>query len=164
MKNKYRNLALLVIAGSAFTFPAYAAQDAMSKAEARQTVEDTSPRAQYNRSTKEAQAAYQEALAGCGKMRGAEKTACTKEAKTNLQNDLAYARKVMNGDISVGSSEPIRETVSSSSAGSDAGSINSSSPSVGSYPAPGSSDTNSGGRGSTSGSSDLTTGSGSSAK
>jgi hypothetical protein len=130
MKNKYQHLVLLLIAGSAFTFTAHAAQDSMSKAEARQTVEDTSPRAQYNRARKEAQAAYKEALADCQKMRGAEKTACMKEAKTNLQNDLADAKKAMSGDTSMGSSGS--STGSSGSSDSSSGTSSGSSSSGGS--------------------------------
>jgi hypothetical protein len=88
-------LSLLLIAGSAI-----ATEDKLTRAEARQTIEDTTPRAQYNTSQREAQAAYQEALNDCKKMRGAEKTACAKEARTNLQNDLAEAKKLLSDGAS----------------------------------------------------------------
>lgn len=99
MKRKCQGLALslLLIAGGAV-----AAEDKLSRAEARQTVEDTTPRAQYNTSKREAQAAYQEALNDCKKMRGTEKTACMKEARGNLQNDLAEAKKVLGSSTSTG--------------------------------------------------------------
>lgn len=73
--------------------PAHAARNSASTAEAKQTTEDTSPQAQYQRSKREAQAAYQEALTSCKKMRGTERNSCMKEAKSNLQGDLAEAKK-----------------------------------------------------------------------
>jgi len=91
------SLLLLLASSSGLACAAQGTGDAMRRAEERQMVEDTSPRAQYNRSLKEAHAAYAEALKECGKMRGSEKTSCTKEAKTNLNDDLAYAKSQYGG-------------------------------------------------------------------
>lgn len=90
-------LALLLIGGGAI-----AAGDKPTSSEARQTTEDTTPRAQYSTSKREAQAAYQEALNDCKKVRGTEKTACMKEARTNLQSDLAEAKKMLGSSTSSG--------------------------------------------------------------
>lgn len=87
--SRYLNVAALVAGGIAF-LPAYAAADP----EARQLTEDFSPQAQYRLATREAQAAYQDAVANCKTMKGADRTACMKEAHTNLQADLANAKKM----------------------------------------------------------------------
>ncbi|RJF99154.1 hypothetical protein [Noviherbaspirillum saxi] len=91
---KYAATMLFATAGIS-THAVHAAQDAMSRAEARQTVEDRTPQAQFQTSKREANAAYQEALAECKKMRGTDRNKCMSEAKTNLQNDLAEARKAL---------------------------------------------------------------------
>lgn len=87
---------LLFVVGFFSSGAAGAAQDAMSRAEAMQTIEDTTPQARHKTATREAHAAYQEALADCRKMRAAERTPCMKEAKTNLQSDLAEAKKILS--------------------------------------------------------------------
>jgi hypothetical protein len=99
MGKKYQGLAfsLLLIAGTAL-----AAEDKVTPSEARQVIEDTTPQQKYNTSKREAQAAYQEALNDCNRMRGSEKTACMKEAKENRQNDLAEAKKLLGQDVSSG--------------------------------------------------------------
>ncbi|SNS36577.1 hypothetical protein SAMN06265795_102394 [Noviherbaspirillum humi] len=82
-----------------------ASNTAMSRSEARQMVPDSTPQQRYNTSRKEAQAAYQEALAACRSMSAGERTSCMKEAKQNLQSDLAYAKDAMkNPDTASGSS------------------------------------------------------------
>lgn len=88
-------LFLLLACGSLSISSAQGTDSAMRRAEQRQMTEDMSPRAQYNRSVKEAHAAYAEAVKECGRMRSAEKTSCMKEAKTNMQSDLASARSQM---------------------------------------------------------------------
>ena len=134
MKSKYRSLVLsmLLIGGTGFVSATHAAGDQMSKAEARQMVEDKTPQAKYNTSRREAQAAYSEAVSQCKAMRGADKNTCMKEAKTNLQNDLADAKKMMSGDTSVGSSpeSSIRSSSGTSLGSGDAGTS-------GASPAPG---------------------------
>ncbi|MFC3108622.1 hypothetical protein ACFQAT_03675 [Undibacterium arcticum] len=60
---------------------------------ARWYVEDSTARAQVKTSQKEAAAAYQQALAECRKMRGAEAKSCVKEARDNYQSDMADAKK-----------------------------------------------------------------------
>jgi hypothetical protein len=84
---------LMVVAGSLPFMAAHAATDAMSRAESRQLIEDKTPQAQYQTSRKEANAAYQEALAECRKMQSGERSGCMKEARSNLQNDLAEAKR-----------------------------------------------------------------------
>jgi hypothetical protein len=96
MHNHFKRLAYIVMAMTSVSVSAYAAQDAMSRAEARQTVEDRTPQAQYQTSKREANAAYQDALAECKKMRSTERTGCMKEAKSNLQSDLAQAKKSLS--------------------------------------------------------------------
>ena len=87
---------LFVVIGCTLAVTANAARDANSKAEARQTVEETTPQAQYQRSRREANAAYRGAVAECRKMHGADRNACTKEARSNLQSDLAEAKKALS--------------------------------------------------------------------
>ncbi|HVK55480.1 MAG TPA: hypothetical protein VM532_10685 [Burkholderiales bacterium] len=57
--------------------------------------EDLTPKAQYETAKKEAGAAYREALNDCREKRGAEKTACVKEAKAVYTQDLAEAKKLL---------------------------------------------------------------------
>ena len=104
MKCSHRKFALplLLLAAAKASSPAFAAEDKMSKAEARQMVEDTTPRAQYNTSRKEANAAYREAVAECRSMSASERASCIKEARGNLQNDLADAKKPLGGQTSSG--------------------------------------------------------------
>lgn len=87
---------LMVVAGSLLVMSAHAATDAMSRAESRQLIEDKTAQAQYQTSRKEANAAYQEALAQCRKMQSGERSGCLKEARSNLQNDLAEAKRSLN--------------------------------------------------------------------
>jgi hypothetical protein len=77
-------------AGSFAISPAFGAADP----EARQMTEDFSPQAQYRLATREAQAAYQDAITNCKTMKGADRNNCMKEARTNLQADLANAKKM----------------------------------------------------------------------
>lgn len=87
---------LMMIAGSLSLVSANAATDALRQAEARQLVEDKTPQAQYQTSRKEANAAYQEALVECKKMQGSERSGCMKEARSNLQSDLAEAKRLLS--------------------------------------------------------------------
>lgn len=79
--------------GSTVLLPVYAATDTSSKIEEQQLTEDFSPQAQYRLATREAHAAYQDALANCRKQKGTERNNCVKEARANLQGDLAEAKK-----------------------------------------------------------------------
>jgi hypothetical protein len=99
MGKKCQGLAfsLLLIAGTALP-----AEDKVTASEARQVIEDTTPQQKYNTAKREVQAAYQEALNDCKKMRGSEKTVCTKEAKESRQNDLTEAKKLLGQDVSSG--------------------------------------------------------------
>jgi len=83
----------LFAAGAMLTVSVYAARSADSKVEAQQSTEDTSPQGQYKIAQKEANAAYQQALADCKKMSKSERSGCVKEAKSNYQADLAEAKK-----------------------------------------------------------------------
>jgi hypothetical protein len=94
MRTKKRFALMVSVAVVWFaTGPVAIAQNAESKAEQRQMVEDMSPRAQAQLARREAQAAYQDAVAECKKMRGNQRAACMKEARSNLQNDLAQGRQ-----------------------------------------------------------------------
>lgn len=53
---------------------------------------DATPQDRYETAKKEAAAAYQEALADCRSLRGAEKASCTKEAQAAYNKDLAAAK------------------------------------------------------------------------
>jgi hypothetical protein len=81
-----------------------ASDTATSAAEAQQLVENFTPEAQYRLSRREAYAAYNEALQRCRQSGGAERTACMRDAKSQLRDDLAYAKAQRQGDTSVGSS------------------------------------------------------------
>lgn len=65
---------------------------AMRRAEERQMMEETGPRAQYGRAVKEANAAYAEAVRECGRMASKQRASCMQEARGNLKDDLASAR------------------------------------------------------------------------
>jgi hypothetical protein len=84
-------LPVFMLAAGLSSLPAQAARKSSGT-----SADDNSAQMQYQRSKREAQAAYQEALADCRKMRASERSACTKEAKTNLQNDLAEAKKALS--------------------------------------------------------------------
>jgi hypothetical protein len=91
-----RSLYLLLILASGPTLAAQSASDADRTAPARWNIEDTSPAAQYHRSTREAHAAYREAVTTCNQMPAERKSSCLQEAKANLQNDLAFAKQSFN--------------------------------------------------------------------
>lgn len=93
---KNRAACLLLTSGTMLTMTANAARDADSETEARKTTSETTPQAQYQMLSKEANAAYREAVADCKKMRGADRTACTKEARANLRSDLIEAKKTLS--------------------------------------------------------------------
>lgn len=67
----------------------------VTAAEKQQFVQSFSPQAQYNLSKREAHAAYAEALKACKALDRAERSACTKDARATLQQDLAYAKRQM---------------------------------------------------------------------
>lgn len=68
----------------------------IDKDPARWYTEDSTAKAQSKTAQKEAGAAYQEALADCRKMRGADAKACMNEARDNYQNDVADAKKLLS--------------------------------------------------------------------
>jgi hypothetical protein len=72
----------------------------LSSAEKKQFVQSFSPQAQYNLSKREAHAAYAEALKACKELSKSERAACTKEARSTLQQDLAYAKSQLQQDSS----------------------------------------------------------------
>lgn len=76
----------------------------LSSAEKKQFVQSFTPQAQYNLSKREAHAAYAEALKACKAMAKSERTACTKEARSTLQQDLAYAKSQLQQESSGASS------------------------------------------------------------
>jgi vacuolar-type H+-ATPase subunit H len=91
MYNSRRYLcAAALTAGFFSTLSAYGAADP----EAKQMTEDFSPQAQSRLAIREAQAAYQDAVNGCKTMKSAERNNCMKEARSNLQADLANAKKM----------------------------------------------------------------------
>jgi hypothetical protein len=90
-----RPLVLLapVLLSIAISIPAVAAeQGAPAKDPTRWYSADVTPQQQAATSRKEAQAAYQEALAACRAAARGERQACIKEAKDNLKTDLDAAR------------------------------------------------------------------------
>lgn len=66
----------------------------------RQLTENRSPEASFNRSRREAYAAYNEAVKGCKDLSGKDRGACVKDAKSNLRDDLAYARNQFGEEAS----------------------------------------------------------------
>lgn len=82
--------ALLLLA---ICLPTQAAeQGAPARDPSRWTTPDTTPQQRASTSRKEAQAAYQEAIAACRVVARGERPACIKEAKDNLKDDLNAAR------------------------------------------------------------------------
>jgi len=85
--------ALTLAFGWALSAGANAATDATAKDEARWRTEDATPQARYQTLKKEAQAAYRENTNQCKSMPSSERATCVKDAKANLQKDLADAKK-----------------------------------------------------------------------
>jgi hypothetical protein len=69
-----------------------AGQGAPAKDPSRWYTPDATPQQQAGTSRKEAQAAFQEAIAACRVVARGERQACIKEAKDNLKDDLNAAR------------------------------------------------------------------------
>jgi hypothetical protein len=94
--NSKHALALTLFIASLAALPA-SAGDAVPtpKDEARWDTPDTTPQQRYETARKEAAAAYQQALADCKALSGAEKSSCVKEAKANFEHDSAEAKKVL---------------------------------------------------------------------
>jgi hypothetical protein len=95
MLSKYKHplATMLVIAAFGGGLAPCFAQDAGTKDPDRWFKEDATAQARYQTSTKEAHAGYREALKECQPMKGSERAACLKEAKANLQADLAAAKE-----------------------------------------------------------------------
>ncbi len=85
-------LSLLLVAGSGAALAAGAIPD---KDPPQWHTEDTTPQMHYQTSRKEAGAAYQEARTECRTMRGAEASACNREARENYEKDMAAAKKLL---------------------------------------------------------------------
>lgn len=66
----------------------------MGRSEAMQMSQDMSPQARAQLSRREAHAAYNEAMKACKTMAQSERKDCMAEAKTNLNQDLRYAREM----------------------------------------------------------------------
>lgn len=81
--------------GSGIVCVSHAANTAPTP-EARQLTEDFSPQAQNERSRREAHAAYGEAAKQCNTLGRSERANCLKNAKSQLQDDLAYAQQNYN--------------------------------------------------------------------
>jgi hypothetical protein len=75
-------------------------EEKLTAAEKQQFVQSFTPQAQYNLAKREAQAAHAEALKACKPLSRAERTACTKEARASLQQDLAFAKRKLQEDSS----------------------------------------------------------------
>jgi Tfp pilus assembly protein PilP len=88
--NPFACTVVLAAAGIVFIPAAYGASDL----EAKQMTEDFSPQAQARLATREAQAAYQDAVSNCKTMKGADRNSCMKEARANLQTDISNAKKM----------------------------------------------------------------------
>jgi hypothetical protein len=78
--------------------------ESLSRAEAKQLTQDMSSKARTELARREAHAAYKEAMSACKSMDKIERKSCVSDAKTNLRNDLAYAKNVMTETSSGGSS------------------------------------------------------------
>lgn len=85
-------LFLLLACGMSSASFAQGTGSAMRRAEQRQMMEDTSPGAQYNRSVREANAAYADAVRECNRMASRQRASCMQEAKSTLKGDLDAAR------------------------------------------------------------------------
>jgi hypothetical protein len=91
--NPFTVTAVLATAWALSVPTAYSASDP----EAKQMTEDFGPQAQARLATREAQAAYQDAVSNCKTMKGSARNNCMKEARANLQADLASAKKMQGG-------------------------------------------------------------------
>jgi hypothetical protein len=72
----------------------------LTPAEKQQFVQSFTPQAQYNLAKREAHAAHAEALKACKSLSRSERSACTKDARSSLQQDLAFAKRKMQGAAS----------------------------------------------------------------
>jgi hypothetical protein len=98
------------------------ADPSLTKAEARQLSQDTSPQARSQLARREAHAAHKEAMSACKSLGKAERKACSAEANTNLKNDLNYAKEIRTSGTSMGGSGAGSDRVSGSNDLSSAGS------------------------------------------
>jgi hypothetical protein len=87
---------MLALAGTGLTASVHAQQGKIEKDPTRWTAEDTTSKARYQTLKKEADAGLRENMKQCKSLPAAERSACTKEAKSNHQQDLKRAKEEMN--------------------------------------------------------------------
>ena len=112
------NIGAAVATAMLISMPVQAASDGTkSNAEVQQLVEVTTPEARYRLSRREAYAAYEEARNACRQTSSTERTACMRDAKKQLHDDLAYAKVQLqdNARVSSGTSGRSASSTSSSS-------------------------------------------------
>lgn len=103
-----RKLALLFVITAGIALPssvvaaAGLGEGGLNRAEARQLIDESTPEARYKNARREAYAAYEEAKNACKQLQKSERTACLKEARSYLQDDLAYARQFLGKETSSG--------------------------------------------------------------
>lgn len=98
------SIAVAISAGALAALPAHAESDAMKRAESRQMQETFTPQAEYQLSRREAHAAYQDALKACREEKRADRANCMRDAKSQLQQDLADAGRHYGRGTSMGAS------------------------------------------------------------
>ena len=88
----------ILIAGAAlFSLNASAAGNAYDRELASTAIPDVTPQQQYRSAIREAGGAYKESLRECAGLSGAEKSSCTREAKSTYDRDMADARALLRG-------------------------------------------------------------------
>lgn len=97
-KNRQKHLLLLpffLAAGFAVHLTATAAEEDVSQQDPPRWYEGDDTAKLHNKNLmKEAHAAYAQGLQECKPLKGAEVKACRKEARDNLQSDLARAKRI----------------------------------------------------------------------
>ena len=98
-KNRRPHLLLmpfLLAAGIAVHAPAFAAEEDVSQEDpARWYQGDDTAQLHYKTLVKEARAAGAQALQECKTLKGAEAKACRKDARANMNSDLARAKRIL---------------------------------------------------------------------
>lgn len=95
MKKNILAVSCLVAAASLCASFAHAAEEDVSKADpARWYKADDTPKERYRNLTKEANAAYGEALQTCKGMRGKQARSCRDEAGAAKKTDMERARRI----------------------------------------------------------------------
>lgn len=95
MLNPNKNIlfAVLFVMGSGVA--SYAAAATTQADPARWSNEDLTPQARYQTAKKEAEAGYRENTAQCKSVSSAERRTCSRDARTNFEQEMKDAKKLL---------------------------------------------------------------------